>query len=70
MWLDDEAEKALETLKASGLAESAAVRKALIEAARRTKARPLVNDPRALEQALEKSHELAAKILTTERPPR
>jgi hypothetical protein len=70
VWLDDAAEEALEALKVSGLAESDAVRKALVEAAARSKAKPLVSDPRALEQALEKSHELAAKILTTERPPR
>jgi hypothetical protein len=56
-------------LKQSGLAESEAVRKAIVEAATHTKMRTLVNDANALELALDKSHELVAEILT-QRPPR
>ena len=69
VWLDDEADSALELLLATGMAESEAVRKALVEAAAHTNMRTLVNDPDALEQALDKSHELVAEILT-HRPPR
>jgi hypothetical protein len=69
VWLDDEAEHSLDMLKQSGLAESEAVRKAIVEAATHTKMRTLVNDANALELALDKSHELVAEILT-QRPPR
>ncbi len=69
VWLDDEADKALELLKAAGLAESDAVRKAIVEAAAHTNMRSMVNDANALESALDKSHELVAELLT-QRPPR
>ncbi len=69
VWLDDEADKALELLKAAGLAESEAVRKAIVEAAAHTNMRSMVNDANALESALDKSHELVAELLT-QRPPR
>lgn len=69
VWLDDEADKALSLLQAGGVAESEAVRKAIVEAATHTNMRTLVNDPDALEHALDKSHELVAEILT-QRPPR
>ena len=70
VWLDDEAEQALELIKSTGVAESDAVRKAIVEAAAHTKLRTLVNDPNALEQALEKSHETIAEVFATQRPPR
>ena len=70
VWLDDEAELALDLIKSTGVAESDAVRKAIVEAAAHTKLRTLVNDPNALEQALEKSHETIAEVFTTQRPPR
>lgn len=69
VWLDDEADKALTLLEASGHPASEIVRKALVEAATHTKMRTLVNDADALERALDKSHELVAEILT-QRPPR
>ncbi len=69
VWLDDEAELALAQLEATGLGESAAVRRAIIEAATHTNLNKMVNDPNALERALDKSHELVARIMT-ERPPR
>ena len=69
VWLADEADDALALLEATGLTHSQAVRKALVEAATHTNMRTLVNDPDALEQALDKSHELVAEILT-QRPPR
>lgn len=70
MWLDDEADLALSQIEASGLGESAAVCKAIIEAAAHTKLHRKVTDADTLERALDKSHELVARILTTERPPR
>jgi len=70
VWLDDEAEQALGLLESTGLGEATAVRNAIIEAAAHTSVRTLVSDPDALEQALGKSHELAAEILATQRPPR
>ncbi len=70
MWLDDEAEQALSLIVSTGLAESAAVRRSIVETAARTKPHPLVKDPDALERALDKSHDLVAEILTTQRPPR
>ena len=69
VWLDDEAEQALSLLQSAGLEESEAIRRALVEAAAHTDLRSKVNDPDALEQALDKSHELIAEILT-QRPPR
>jgi hypothetical protein len=70
VWLDDEAEHALEVIKSRGVAESDAIRKAIIEAAAHTKLRTKVNDPDVLEQALEKSHETIAEVFATQRPPR
>ena len=70
LWLDDEADLALSQLEASGPGESAAVCKAIIEAAAHTKLPKRVTDADTLEKALDKSHELVARILTTERPPR
>ena len=70
VWLDDEAEQALDLIKSTGVAESDAVRKAIIEAAAHTKLRTLVSDPDALELALEKSHETIAEVFATQRPPR
>jgi hypothetical protein len=70
VWLDDEADLALAQIEPGGPGESAAVCKAIIEAAAHTKPHRRVTDPDALERALDKSHELVARILTTERPPR
>ncbi|MCP4306785.1 MAG: hypothetical protein GY788_18295 [bacterium] len=70
VWLDDEADLALSQIEASGPGESAAVCKAIIEAAAHTKLHKKVTDADTLERALDKSHELVARILTTERPPR
>ena len=70
VWLDDEADAALSLIVSTGLAESDAVHRAIIETAARTKAHPLVNDPDALERALDKNHELVAETLVTQRPPR
>jgi hypothetical protein len=70
VWLDDEEEQALALLRSTGLAESDAVRKAIIEAAAHTNVQTLVSDPYALELALDKSHNLVAEILATQRPPR
>lgn len=70
VWLDDEAEAALDSLCSTGTSESEAVRIALIEAASHADIHPLVNDPEALERALDKSHDVIAEILMTHRPPR
>jgi hypothetical protein len=70
VWLDDEAELALDLIRSTGVAEADAVRKAIVEEAARTKPRTMVSDPNALEQALEKSHETIAEVFTTQRPPR
>ena len=70
LWLDDEAEEALDLLCAAGVAENAAIRSAIIAAAAHADAHPMVNDPDALERALEKSHDVIAEIQTTHRPPR
>lgn len=70
VWLDDEAEQALDLIKSTGVAESEAIRKAIVEAAAHTKLRTRINDPDVLEQALEKSHETIAEVFTTQRPPR
>ncbi len=70
LWLDDEAEEALDLLCAAGATEAAAIRSAIITAAAHAKAHPLVNDPNALERALDKSHDVIAEIQTTHRPPR
>ena len=68
LWLDDDAEAALNILCATGTTESEAISTAIVEAAAHTKLRPLVNDPEALERALTKSHDVLAEILTTRRP--
>ncbi len=70
VWLDDEAEAALSRITASGLSEGEAIRKAVIGAATHTNTRPLVSDHDALEQAMDKSHEIIAEVLETQRPPR
>ena len=70
MWLDDEAEEALALLCSTGVAEAEAIRTAVIEAAAHADLHPLVNDPEALERALDRSHDVIAEILTTHRPPR
>lgn len=70
LWLDDEADDALAVLCSTGLTEADAIRTAIIEAAAHAKIHPLVNDPSALERALDKSHDVIAEILTTHRPPR
>lgn len=70
LWLSDEAEKALELLCSTGAAQTEAINIAIIEAAAHANLHPLVNDPDALEKALDKSHDLIAEILLTSRPPR
>ena len=70
LWLDDETAEALNRLCAGGTAEGEAIRSAIIEAAGHSRAHPLVNDPRLLEKALERSHDVIAEIQTTHRPPR
>lgn len=69
VWLDEETERALGLLLSAGRDESEAIRKAIVEAATHTNPRNKVNDPDALEQALDRSHELVAELLT-QRPPR
>ena len=69
VWLDEETERALGLLLSAGRDESEAIRKAIVEAATHTNLRNKVNDPDALEQALDRSHELVAELLT-QRPPR
>ena len=68
--LTDEAEEALALLCSSGMAESDAINVAVVKAADHVKAHPRVNDPGALEKALDKSHDVIAEVLTTQRPPR
>lgn len=70
VWLDDEAEDALGFLCSTGLSESDAIRAAVVLASARTDRHAPVNDPDALERALDKSHDVIAEILTTQRPPR
>jgi hypothetical protein len=70
VWLDDEAEQALAHIESTGVGEAEAVRTAIIEAAAHTKLHRSVHDSAALEQALDRSHDLVAEILTTHRPPR
>lgn len=70
VWLDDEAEEALAVLCSTGRAENDAIRTALVATAIRSETHPLVNDPGALEKALDKSHDFIAEIQTTQRPPR
>ncbi len=70
LWLDDETDEALSLLCATGTSEADAIRTAVIEAAAHADMHPLVNDPVALERALDKSHDVIAEILTTHRPPR
>lgn len=70
VWLDDEAEEALALLCSTGMTEADAVGKTLVAAARHVNVHPLVADPVALERALDKSHDVIAEILTTQRPPR
>jgi hypothetical protein len=70
VWLDDEADEALALLCSTGMTEADAVGTALVAAAGHVKAHPLVADPVALERALDKSHDVIAEILTTQRPPR
>lgn len=70
IWLDDEAELALDLIVSTGVAESDAVRSAIVEKAAHTKLRHVVNDADALELALEKSHETIAEVFATQRPPR
>ena len=69
VWLDEETERALGLLLSAGRDESEAIRKEIVEAATHTNLRNKVNDPDALEQALDRSHELVAELLT-QRPPR
>jgi len=68
--LSDEAEDALALLCSTGTAQKDAISTAIIEAAAHANLHPLVNDPDALEKALDKSHDLIAEILLTSRPPR
>lgn len=70
VWLNTEAEEALALLCSTGTPEAEAISTALIEAAAHTELHPLVSDPAALERALDKSHDVLAEILTTQRPPR
>jgi len=70
VWLDDEADEALSLLCSTGMTETDAVGTALIWAAGHVNVHPLVDDPVALERALDKSHDVIAEILTTQRPPR
>jgi hypothetical protein len=69
VWLDDEGEQALALIQSTGLSETEAIRNAIVEAAAHTKLHTTVNDPDALERALDKSHGLVAEMLTS-RPPR
>jgi len=70
VWLDDEVEAALDKLCSTGTSAGEAIRIAIVEAAAHADMHPLVNDPEALEKALDKSHDVIAEILTTHRPPR
>lgn len=70
LWLDDEADEAIAILCSTGVTEAEAIRAAVIEAAAHANLHPLVSDPRALERALDKSHDVIAEILTVQRPPR
>lgn len=70
VWLSDEAAEALDLLCSTGTTKKDAISTAIIDAAAHANLHPLVNDPDALERALDKSHDLIAETLMTGRPPR